>query len=112
MTSQLRDKTEYNFLWPDIMSGHHPKNKLFRALHEMQNTTCCLLTSQPFHTSQISVNQNKTAKLLNNDNNLTIIITFLKVDCKARYVIFQVAVMNGDLIFITTVCDLLNMLFI
>ena len=89
MTSQLRDKTEYNFLWPDIMSGHHPKNKLLRALHEMQNTTCCLLTSQPFHTSQISVNQNKTAKLLNNDNNLTIIITFLKVDCKARYLIFK-----------------------
>lgn len=89
LTSQLRDKTEYNFLWPDTMSGHHPKNKLLRALHEMQNTTCCLLTSQPFHTSQISVNQNKTAKLLNNDNNLTIIITFLKVDCKARYLIFK-----------------------
>ena len=71
----------------------------------MQNTTCCLLTSQPFHTSQISVNQNKTAKLLNNDDNLTIIITFLKVYCKAQYFIFQVAVMNGDLIFITTVCD-------
>ena len=64
------------------MSGHHPKNKLLRALHEMQNTTCCLLTSQPFHTSQISVNQNKTAKLLNNDNNLTIIITFLNLIVK------------------------------
>ena len=26
LTSQLRDKTEHKFLWPDIMPGHHPKN--------------------------------------------------------------------------------------
>ena len=32
-------------------------------------------------------------------------MTFFTVDWKTRYFISQVAVMNGDLIFITTACD-------